>query len=57
MGEVDNLHEQTIPSTNSAPESNFDNLQKNYPAYKDKIDFLNNEKLKIIKEPLAITMY
>ncbi|MEI7919986.1 MAG: hypothetical protein WCH65_07715 [bacterium] len=56
MGEVENSQEQTTPSTNSLPESNFDKLQKNYPGHTDKIDFLNKPQFADIKETLAKTI-
>lgn len=40
----------------SLPENDFDKLQKNYPNYKDKTNFLNDPKFSDIKETLAKTI-
>ena len=57
MVETEVQEQKIVPIVNAWAENNFDILQKTYPDQKDKIDFLNNEKFKDIKEPLATTIH
>ncbi|MEI6118779.1 MAG: hypothetical protein WCP92_06215 [bacterium] len=57
MGGPDIQEQKTPPPINAIAESNFDKLKKTYPDQKDKVDFLNNDTFKDIKEPLAATIH